>query len=220
MKSAILFDIDGTLVDSNGAHVDAWCKAFAECGFHFDRAAIHHQIGKGGDNLVPSLIPDAPKEVQEQVDHAHGEIFKREYLCNVRPFPHARDLLEAAARSGQKVVLASSASGDEVDHYVRLLDAKPLLTATTSKDDVAHSKPCADIFAQALEKSGCPAPGHAAVVGDTPYDLSAARKLGIPAIAVRSGGFPDAELEPCKPAAIYDDVGALLADYSRSPLCG
>lgn len=79
-KRAVLFDIDGTLVDSNDAHVEAWCRAFADEGFHFDRATIHAQVGKGGDNLVPSLIPDAPKRVLERVDHAHAEIYNRDYL--------------------------------------------------------------------------------------------------------------------------------------------
>ena len=218
-KQAILFDVDGTLVDSNDAHVDAWCKAFAESGYEFDRATIHHQIGKGGDNLVPSLVPDASEEVRERIDRAHGDIYRRDYLPCVRPFPHGHDILQTAAESGQNVVLASSASRPELDHYIRLLDAEALLTGTTSKDDVARSKPCPDIFAAALENSGCCDPDRALVVGDTPYDLSAARQLGIPAVAVRSGGFVDTELRPCGPAAIYDDVAALLDDFAASPIC-
>lgn len=217
-KQAILFDIDGTLVDSNEAHVNAWCEAFNQAGHHFDRATIHHQIGKGGDNLVPSLLPRASDEERERIDHAHGGIYKLKYIDAVRPFPGARELLRHAAENGQKVVLASSASRKELDHYVDLLGARDLLTATTSKDDVTHSKPCPDIFAKALEKSGCASPEDAIVVGDTPYDISAARKLGVAAVAVRSGGFPEDELRACQPVAIYDDVAALLADYASSPL--
>ena len=218
-KQAILFDIDGTLVDSNEAHVDAWCEAFAQNGYSFDRQAIHDQIGKGGDNLVPSLIPDAPEEVQDRIDRAHGEIFKRQYLPRVRPFAGAREILRHAADAGQKVVLASSASREELDHWVDLLEAEDLLTATTSKDDVEHSKPCPDIFAKALERSGCTDPAAAVVIGDTPYDLYAARQLGVDAIAVRSGGFAEESLTGCGPVAVYDDVAALLAGYRDSPLC-
>jgi membrane protein len=113
-------------------------------------------------------------------------------------------------------VLASSASGEELDHHADILEAKSILTATTSKDDVEHSKPCPDIFAKALEKSGCVSPDDAIVVGDTPYDITAAGQIGVPAVAVRSGGFSDAQLAGA--VAIYDDVAALLADYDSSPL--
>jgi membrane protein len=215
-KQAILFDIDGTLVDSNDAHVDAWLEAFRSAGFDFTRAQIHEQIGKGGDNLVPSLLPDLGEEEQEKIDAVHGDIFKRRYLPHLKPFPGAPEILRHAAAAGQKVVLASSAGREQLDYHVELLGAAPFLTATTSKDDVEHSKPCPDIFAKALEKSGCVAPADAIVVGDTPYDIAAARQLGIPAIGVRSGGFSDEQLADA--VAIYDDVAALLADYEQSPI--
>jgi len=216
-KQAILFDVDGTLVDSNEAHVDAWCEAFACAGFHFDRAAIHHQVGKGGDNLVPSLIPDAPKDVQDRVDQAHGEIYKRDYLDGVRPFPGARDLLLRTREAGKTVVLASSASQPELDHYVRLLEAGEIIDGATSKDDVAHSKPCPDIFEAAAKKAAV-APSDALVIGDTPYDIVAARRSGIAAIALTSGGFREDELRAERPVAIYADVAALLADFANSPI--
>lgn len=217
-KRAVLFDIDGTLVDSNDAHVQAWCGAFAAEGFHFDRATIHAQVGKGGDNLVPSLIPDAPEEVQERVDRAHGEIYKRDYLGNVRPFPHARDLLLKASEAEKKVVLASSASRPELEHYVRLLDAGEIIDGATSRDDVGHSKPCPDIFEAALKQLQV-ASGEAIVVGDTPYDIRAARRAGVDTVALRSGGFPENVLEAESPVAIYDDAGDLLAEFANSPIC-
>ncbi len=216
-KQAILFDIDGTLVDSNGAHIDAWLEALRAAGFDFTRQQIHDQIGKGGDNLLPALVPELNVDEQEKLDAAHGEVFKR-LRPDVRPFPGGAKILERAAAAGQKVVLASSASRDELDHWVALLDAKPFLTATTSRDDAEHSKPCPDIFAKALEKSGCPAPEDAIVVGDTPYDIIAARALGIAAIGVRSGGFTDDQLNDAGAVALYDDVAALLADYADSPI--
>ena len=215
-KQAILFDIDGTLVDSNDAHVDAWLEAFRAAGLEFSREQIHEQIGKGGDNLLPSLAPDLGEDERDRIDKLHGDLFKGRYLPQLKPFPGAVEILRHAAAAGQKVVLASSASGEELDHHADILEAKSILTATTSKDDVEHSKPCPDIFAKALEKSGCVSPDDAIVVGDTPYDITAAGQIGVPAVAVRSGGFSDAQLAGA--VAIYDDVAALLADYDSSPL--
>ncbi len=212
---AVLFDLDGTLVNSNDFHVDAWDRVFREGGHAIDRDAIHGQIGKGGDLLVPALLPDAPKVVCEHLAERHGEVFKARYLDLVRPFPGATELLAAVKRSGRKVVLASSASGEELDYYVRLLDAGDLVDASTSHDDVATTKPAGDIFAAALAKVGVRA-GHAIVVGDTPYDIAAAAKCGVTTVAVRSGGFEEAALADA--VARYDDVAALLADYDRSPL--
>jgi HAD superfamily hydrolase (TIGR01549 family) len=216
-KKAILFDIDGTLVDSNEAHVDAWCKAFAKEGLRLDRAAIHEQIGKGGDNLVPSLLPHAPQDVRTRVEQAHGEIFKREHLHRVEPFRDARELLLRTKDAGRLVVLASSASRAELDHYVELLDAGDIIAAATSNDDVRHSKPCPDIFEAAVKQAGVE-PDHALAVGDTPYDIIAARRSGVQTIAVRSGGFADEELERETPLAIYDDVASLLAAFDISPI--
>jgi HAD superfamily hydrolase (TIGR01509 family) len=217
-KQAILFDIDGTLVDSNDAHVDAWREALHSVGFDFTRAQIHEQIGKGADNLLPSLVPDLGEDERQKIADAHGEIFKGRYLPRLKPFSGAAEILKHAAAAGQKVVLASSASRDELDHHVALLGARPVLTATTSKDDVAHSKPSPDIFAEALRKSGGVAPADAIVVGDTPYDIIAADKLGVAAIGVRSGGFRDDQLKQAGAVALYDDVAELLADYANSPI--
>ena len=218
-KRAILFDIDGTLVDSNDAHVEAWQRAFAAEGYAFSRGEIHAQVGKGGDNLVPSLLPHAPAEIQERLAHAEGEIYKREFMPQVVPFEVASEVLKRLAERGHILVLASSASRAEVDFYVDLLDADGAITGTTSKDDVAHSKPCPDIFAAALGLSGAPA-DTAVVVGDTPYDVLAARRAGIDAIAVLSGGFDREELARCGPVAIYRSVRELDQDYENSVLGG
>ena len=216
-RRAILFDIDGTLVDSNDAHIDAWQKAFAAEGYAFSRSEIHTQVGKGGDNLVPSLLPDVPTEVQERLSKAEGDIYKRDYLMRVEPFPDAKPFLKNLVERGHTIVLASSASRMEVDHYAGLLDAEGLLSGTTSKDDVARSKPCPDIFTAALAQTGGP-PESAIVVGDTPYDILAAGRAGIDAIAVLSGGFEEDELLSCGPLAIYRDVAELDANYDKSPL--
>lgn len=217
--TAVLFDIDGTLVDSNDYHVLAWEQAFAGIGVRFDRQVIHDQIGKGTDMLVPTLLPDLDEEAQERLGKAHGDAFKSQYLDRVRPFPGARDLLARVHAAGLRVVLASSASKDELDHYLGLLDARELVAATTSADDVERTKPAPDIFATALKKLGVP-PEEVVVVGDTPYDIEAAGKCGIAAIAVRSGGFTDDALTDAGAVAIHDDVAALLRDFDRSPLAG
>lgn len=215
---AVLFDIDGTLVDSNDQHVIAWEEAFATIGAHFDRAAIHDQIGKGTDMLVPTLLPDLGEDEQERLGETHGTVFKTRFLEGVRPFPGASDLLRRVHAAGQKVVLASSASKEELDHYVALLDAASLVDAGTSSDDVDATKPAPDIFATALEKVAPLTPAEVIVVGDTPYDVEAAAKCGIAAVALRSGGFSDTQLTEAGAVAIYDDAAALLADYDRSPL--
>lgn len=215
---AVLFDIDGTLVDSNDMHVLAWEEAFAGVGARFDRQIIHDQIGKGTDMLVPTLLPEADEAQQEQLGEAHGDVFKRKFLKQARPFAQAHDLLAHAHAAGQKVVLASSASAEELDHYLGLLDARDLVSATTSSDDVKNTKPAPDIFATALEKIAPLTAQDVIVVGDTPYDIEAAAKCGIATIALRSGKFPDKVLREAGAIAVYDDAAALLADYAHSPL--
>ena len=126
--AAVLFDIDGTLVDSNDMHVLAWEEAFARIGATFDRAIIHDQIGKGTDMLVPTLLPQLDEAAQERLGEAHGDIFKTRFLAQAKPFSRARDLLARAHANGQQVVLASSASEEELRHYIERLDAAALVT--------------------------------------------------------------------------------------------
>ncbi len=215
---AILFDIDGTLVDSNDMHVLAWEEAFAGVGAKFDRQVIHDQIGKGTDMLVPTLLPDTDEADQEKLGDAHGAAFKSRFLKRVEPFPEAHDLLARAHAAGQKVVLASSASKAELDHYLDLLDVRDLVSATTTADDVANTKPAPDIFATALEKVAPLRADEVMVVGDTPYDIEAAAKCGIAAVGLRSGKFTDEALLDAGAIALYDDVAGLLRGYDSSPL--
>lgn len=215
---AILFDIDGTLVDSNDMHVLAWEEAFAGIGERFDHQLLHDQIGKGTDMLVPTLLPDLDAAAVKKLGNAHGSVFKDKFLTKIKLFPHARDLLAHARDVGQQVVLASSASQPELDHYLDLLDARDLVTTTTCSDDVEHSKPAPDIFATALGKLDGIGTDEVIVVGDTPYDVEAAAKCGIATVALRSGGFADKTLRDAGAVAIYDDAAALLAGYAESPL--
>ncbi|MDB5715400.1 MAG: family hydrolase [Sphingomonadales bacterium] len=216
---AIFFDIDGTLVDSNDFHVLAWEEAFVSVDAGFDRQVIHDQIGKGTDMLVPTLLPDLDEKAVDALGETHGNIFKAKFLDRVRPFDKAHELLARVHADGMSVVFASSAGKSELDHYLDLLDAKDLVAASTSADDVANTKPAPDIFSVALKKIEL-APDEVIVVGDTPYDMEAAGKCGITAVAVRSGGFPDKALRSAGAVEIYDDVAALLADFENSPLKG
>lgn len=217
---AVLFDLDGTLVDSNDKHVLAWHKAFAAHGVEFDLQVIHDQIGKGADNLVPALLPEADESLQQKLAEGHDAEFKAKFLAQVVPFPRAHDLLARVHAAGQAVVFASSASAEDLDYYTRLLDAGEPVRAVTSADDVENTKPAPDIFASALKKLAPLSAAEVIAVGDTPYDVEAAGKCGIATVAVRSGKFPDAVLRDAGAVAIYDDVAALLADYDGSPLRG
>lgn len=214
---AVLFDLDGTLVDSNERHVDVWARVLREAGYVFERDALHAQIGKGGDNYLPALLPDADAATRERLDTRHGEVFKAEHLPHVAAFPQARALMAEVRARGAKIVLASSAGGDEVTHYVGLLEADGIVDATTSKDDVARSKPDPDIFVAALESAGVAA-GDAIVLGDTPWDMIAAARAGVRAIGVLSGGFGEAALREAGAIAVYRDVADLLARIEASPL--
>ncbi|MHA6723953.1 YhjD/YihY/BrkB family envelope integrity protein [Sphingomonas sp. RS2018] len=214
---AVLFDIDGTLIDSNDLHVEAWHRVFIEAGHSVDPGAIRGQIGKGGDNLLPALLPNLTKPAQRTLAKDAGTLFKREFLQRAKPFPGARQLIERVHADGKKIALASSASRDEVEHYIGLLGIAHLIDATTSIDDVEHTKPAPDIFAAALKKLGVPARA-AVAVGDTPYDVQSAGGAGIATIAVLSGGFSRRELEKPGAVAIYPDVANLHENYATSPL--
>jgi HAD superfamily hydrolase (TIGR01509 family) len=212
MIEAVLFDVDGTLVDSNDLHATAWLEAFRHFGIVLPYPRIRGQIGKGGDNLIPSLLPaEIVDRLQQEIESFRSDLFRRDYLHRARPFPGAADLLKRVHDDGAKLVLATSSKQAELDFHIDRLGCRDLLTATTSRDDVEHSKPCPDIFEAALDKVRPLNGGRAVVVGDTPYDIAAAAKLGVPAVAVRCGGFPDEELSGA--AAVYDGPRELIATY-------
>jgi len=212
MIKAVLFDVDGTLVDSNDLHASAWQEAFRHFGLVVAYDDIRGQIGKGGDNLIPALLPpDIVERLQQDIEDFRSELFKRDYLAKAKPFPGARALLETLHGGGTQLVLATSAKQDELDVHIDRLGCRDFLTATTTADDVEHSKPCPDIFAAARDKLGSCNGGIVVVVGDTPYDIAAAGKIGLPAIGVRCGGFADEELADAD--AIYDGPQELIATF-------
>jgi membrane protein len=209
---AVLFDLDGTLVDSNEFHVVAWARAFAQHGLSVPREVLRAQIGKGADVLVPDLFPDLDADERDAMARAHGEIFTSDFIALVEPFPGASALINRLHDCGIRIVLASSSAQDEVDRYAGLLQITELVSATVSLDDVRKSKPAPDIFALALEKVGVPA-DTALVVGDTPYDARAAAKCRVPALLLRSGGFSDAALLRESPRAIFTDIADLCVHW-------
>jgi HAD superfamily hydrolase (TIGR01509 family) len=214
---AVLFDIDGTLVDSNEQHVQAWEAAFRKEGHPQEAAAIRAQIGKGGDLLVPALVPHLAEDAQKRIAEGHGSYFKAHFLDKVLAFPRASDLITKVRESGCKAVLASSAKREELDHYVAMLGIKGMVDASTSIDDVETSKPAPDIFSTALAKIGMAAE-LAIVVGDTPYDIEAASKAGIRAIGVESGPFSADKLKDAGAVAVFADVADLFMKFNQSPL--
>ena len=208
--SAVLFDIDGTLVDSNEQHVRAWEAAFHRHGYEIPARVIRQQIGKGGDQLVPSLVPGIGAQEAKAIADAHDTIFRAQHLDSVHPFTDAAELLARVHDAGLKIALASSSKREEVEHYIRLLDVEDLVDASTTGDDVDKSKPAGDLFACALTKLGAVPAGQALVIGDTPYDGIAARVCGIAMIGVLSGGFEERELLQAGAVEVYANVSALL----------
>ena len=218
MIKAVIFDIDGTLVDSVDLHAQAWKEAFKHFGKDIPYQQMRHQIGKGGDQLMPVFFnSDELDEFGKRMEKFRGDLFKREFLPRVRPFPKVRELFGRIKEDGKKIALASSAKDEEIDFYRKLLRIEDLVEAEASADDAEKSKPHPDIFQAALERLDV-RPAEAIAVGDTPYDADAAGRLRIKTIGMRCGGFPEAELIAAGCIAIYDDPADLLARYEESPI--
>lgn len=200
----ILFDIDGTLVDSNDAHTECWVEAFAHFGKRMEWDVVRAHIGKGGDLLVPDLLDAREmRRFGSQLQDYRTDLYKRKYMKNVQPFVEVTDCLRRLRERGVKLALASSSNEDEVEYYVGLLGAGALLDATTSKRDAEFSKPSPEIFEAALKRLGTD-PGRTLVVGDTPYDVLAAHRCPLPIAAVLCGGFDRVQL--AKAEFLFDDV--------------
>jgi HAD superfamily hydrolase (TIGR01509 family) len=213
---AVLFDVDGTLVDTNDLHAAAWREAFLNFGLDKPVEEVRWQIGKGGDNLIPSLFPELGEAQREEIEAFRSDLFKRDYLPRATPFPGVRDLFERLAGEGIAIVLASSSHSEEVDYHLSLIACADLVRATTSKDDVENSKPCPDIFEAALGRVAPLGAEDSAVVGDTPWDARAAARLGLRTIGFRSGGFPDDALARAGACELYDGPSDLLARFDIS----
>ena len=219
MPKAIIFDVDGTLVDSVDLHARAWQDAFAEFGHQIALGELRGQIGKGGDQLLPVFLsPDEMEEKGEALEKRRGEILKQRYLGRVTPFPDVRALFERIRADGTRIILASSAKSDELATYKKLAGITDLVDAETSSDDAEKSKPHPDIFEAAVAAIPGLAAADAIVVGDTPYDAEAAAAAGLRSVGMLCGGFPEAGLREAGCIAIYADPAQLLAQYADSPL--
>jgi HAD superfamily hydrolase (TIGR01549 family) len=221
VKKAAIFDLDGTLVNSNEFHVLAWQETFRHFGKEIPLERLRKQIGKGADQYLPVFLSEKEmRDVGQQMDEFRGKIFKKKYLSRVRPFPRVRELFERVRSAGKKIALASSGKGEEVEYYQKLAGIEGLVDCQTTADDVVHSKPKADVFIAALRQLGHLSPEQAVAIGDTPYDIQAAKKIDLPTIALLCGGFPEDDLRDAGAAAIFRDPADLHDHYYRSPLAG
>ncbi|MDT7605038.1 MAG: hypothetical protein QOF61_3035 [Acidobacteriota bacterium] len=219
MSQAVIFDIDGTLVDSVDLHARAWQEAFRKFGREVEFERVRHQIGKGGDQLLPVFFSKEELEkFGKEMEEYRGDLFKRAYMPHVKPFPQVRELFERIRRDGKRIALASSAKEDELKIYKDLANITDLVEEEASKDDAAKSKPHPDIFAAALARLGDVKASDAVVIGDTPYDAEAARKINLKTVGVLCGGFPEAELRAAGCVAIFRDPADILARYEQTPL--
>jgi len=221
MVKAVIFDIDGTLVDSVDLHTRAWQEAFANFGHEIPYEEIRSQNGKGGDQLLPVFLsPEEQKEHGKQLEEYRGELFKRKYMSQVKPLPRVRELLERVKRDGKQIALASSAKKDEIAIYKRIANIEDLVEEEASSDDAERSKPHPDIFEAALERLHNVSAQDAVTVGDSPFDAIAARKIKMQCVGVLSGGFPEGELRAAGCSAVYRDCADLLDQYEQSLLAG
>ena len=212
MPSGILFDVDGTLVDTNYLHVVAWSRALRANGHHVPMRKLHETVGQGSDRFVETVLGHEDSDVSD----AHTD-FYGPFLHELTPFDGAADLLRSTKKAGLVVVLATSASAKEAQHLRDALDADDAIDEVTSKDDVEESKPDPDIVQTALDKGGLKA-ADALFVGDTVWDVEAAKRASLDCIAVLSGGIPEHDLREAGAIAIYRDVKHLLDEFDDSPI--
>lgn len=212
MAGGVIFDVDGTLLDTNYLHIAAWWEAFRERGHDISCADIHRALGMGSSDLVERVLghPDA------SVIEAHSRYYAP-YLGRMRPLPGAADLLGTTARLGLRVVLATSAKDEEIDLMLDALGARDSIGTVVSSGDVGQAKPEPDIVAKALRESGTE-PDHAVMVGDAVWDMIAASRAGIRGIGVLSGGIAEAELRDAGATEIYADAAALLGAIPGSAI--
>ena len=215
MPSAAILDVDGTLVDTNYQHAIAWFQAFRQSDCHLPIWRIHRHIGMGGDQLVEALAGT-------EFDSEHGDEVraaeKARYLATmptVEPLGESRELIEDLKEQGRQVVLASSAKSTEIEHYLDLLDARDLADHWTHSSDVEETKPEPDLVVAALDKLGTK---DAVMVGDTPWDVEAARRAGIETVCILTGGFSRAELEDAGAVAVFESVAELRQRIGDTPL--
>jgi HAD superfamily hydrolase (TIGR01509 family) len=211
-----ILDIDGTLVDTNYQHTIAWHRALKRNGARVAAWRIHRHIGMGGDKVVAALCGDAfEDEHGDDVREAEGGLYM-DLIDEVEPFEGARGLIEDLKSAGHTVILASSAKPEEVEHYLDLLDARELADGWTHSGDVDETKPAPDLVRSALDKAG--GDDDAVMVGDTPWDVKAAARAGVPTVAVLTGGFSAAELRDAGAVEVFENMEDLRSGLASTPL--
>jgi HAD superfamily hydrolase (TIGR01509 family) len=214
---AAILDVDGTLVDTNYQHALAWYRAFRQHGVALPIWRIHRHIGMGGDQLVASLVSEAFDEEHGDDVRAAEKALYLSLIVEVQPLEGARELIADLRVRGHPVVLASSAKAQEVDHYLDLLDARELVDGWTTSADVERTKPEPDLVRAALDQLGT---DDAVMVGDTPWDVEAAERAGVPTVAVLTGGFSEQELGDAGAAAVFTSIPDLRKNLDSTPLRG
>jgi HAD superfamily hydrolase (TIGR01509 family) len=202
-RPAVLFDVDGTLVDSNYLHIHAWYRAFTEAKVEVEARRIHRSIGMDGSTLLASLAEDADEDTRSRLKDLHSKYYQ-ETASLLRPLPGARELLEAVDKLGLQVILATSAPDDELSLLREVLASDDLVSAVTSSNDVDTAKPEPDIVQVALDRAGVDA-ANAIFVGDTVWDIEACKRAGLPTIALLSGGVSRDELETAGAQGVFDN---------------
>jgi HAD superfamily hydrolase (TIGR01549 family) len=210
-----VLDVDGTLVDTNYHHAIAWYRAFREHGLTLPVWRIHRHIGMGGDQLVAAVAGKRVEERQGDSIRAAETALYADLIGEVQPFADARRLMTMLQERGHRLVLASSAKRDEVDYYLELLEARGLADAWTTSADVDATKPEPDLVVVAVDKVGG---GDAVLVGDSTFDCEAAKRAGVPAVAILTGGFSEAELRDAGAVGVFESVGELCERLDETPL--
>jgi HAD superfamily hydrolase (TIGR01509 family) len=213
----ILFDVDGTLVDSVDLHAHAWQQAFAHFGFELKYDDVRAQIGKGGDQIIPMFVPQPQVErLYEPIERFRCDLFAREYLHSVKGLPGVRTLFDRLLQDGKCVALASSARPEVLGKLQQAANIADLNLCATTSEEAGRSKPQPDVFEAVLARLGWPPRASCVVVGDSPYDAEGARKAGLHAVGVLTGGFGERTLFDAGCVAVYADLLALRAAYEEA----
>lgn len=214
MLKGVIFDVDGTLLDSNDAHAISWVEAFAEAGYDVPFDVVRPLIGMGADKLLPKTIGIGhDSDEGKKLVARHSEIFEERHLPRLRPFKGARDLVQRIRSDDLKALVATSARNEQLTELLKAAHVDDLMQERATASDAKRSKPDPDIVQAAIEESGI-SPKHLVMIGDTPYDIEAAAKAGVRTIAFRCGGWTDGKLKGA--AEIYDGPADLLAHYEAS----
>jgi HAD superfamily hydrolase (TIGR01509 family) len=218
MAKALLCDIDGTLVQSNWLHAEAWRVAFEAMDLNLELEAIRKQIGKGGDELIPVFVPWWKRPIVEEPLKTYRKfVFQHGLRQKVEPIPGVRELLLRVREAGLKVAVATSSDKDDLKVLLGIAGIDDLIDEQTTADDTDRAKPHPDIFAAVIDKLGLP-PTECLALGDTPYDAESAGKAGIRTLGVMTGGWSRQELYDAGCVEVYESAADLLQYFDQSAL--